>query len=213
MPPSQQPPAPPPFPIPPAKSENYDFILNPPKKKRAFFLLGVNSPKQRLLVIFSIGGAILIIFILFINIAFGGENDSAQLTSLAQSQAEIIRVSVIGITKATGDSAKNLAITTKLTMETDENLTLAQLKKLGHNVGSKQLALKMNPNTDQQLDVAAANNNFDQAFIQTTQNSLVNYRSEVKKIYNASTSKSEKQLLAASYDGAGILANENVQSN
>lgn len=207
---SSEPPAPPPMPLPASPSGHYDFILNPPSTKKKHLLPTSNSPKQRILIAVAFGGVMLIVLILVIGMLFGSKNNSATLIDLAAQQSEIIRVSDIGANKAKTPAAKNLAITTKLSLQTTQNQTLDHLKKLKNTVGTKELAQKKNTKTDQQLDAAAVNNKFDEIFIQIIRSSLSDYRTAVKKLYDTTSSKTEKQFLASSYNGAGILINEKL---
>ncbi|HLB66465.1 MAG TPA: hypothetical protein VJJ78_02645, partial [Candidatus Saccharimonadales bacterium] len=59
--------------------------------------------------------------------------------------------------------------------------------------------------TDQTLTTAGLNNTFDKTFTEIILSSLNDYRAEVKKLFSSTTNQTEKQLLAASYDGTGLL--------
>jgi len=72
------------------------------------------------------------------------------------------------------------------------------------------LSQKKNTKTDQQLEAAAVNNKFDETFVQIIQSSLTTYRTAVKKAFDTTKNKTEKQFLASSYNGTGILINEKL---
>ena len=198
-------PTPPPFPIPQGEHSNYDFIFNPPGKRKKSIIPSGNSPKQRLLIAIAGGGILLIVIILGVSMLFGGKNNADALLDIAQRQAEIIRVSELGFLKAKGSEARNLAITTKLTLQTSETQTLDRLKKLHKKANDKTLALKKNAQTDQNLTDASLNNKFDTTFIEIMRSSLSDYQKAVKELYDTTGSKTEKQILAASYDGVTLL--------
>jgi len=213
MPPNQY--SPPPSAGPPS---NYDFIFNPPQApKKRFGLPSGNSTGQRIAIV-SIGAFILLIlFIILSSVLTSGSKTSTQtFINIAEEQAEIIRVATIGTQQSRGSDSKNLAMTVLLSMETTQQQTLALLTKNHHKLGTKQLAVKRNPQTDQALTSANLNNNFDEAFTQQMQTSLSTYRTDVKAAYDASKSNSEKQILSNSYTGISVLLANlpgNSQSN
>lgn len=202
-------PTPPPF-IPNGKQNNYDFILNPPPKKKKSLIPKGETAKQRILIAAAGGGLLLIVIVLGISVLFGGKTNADALIDLAQRQTEIIRVSELGLQKAKAPEARNLAINSKLTVQTSTNLTLDRLKKLGQKASEKTLALKKNANTDQTLTDAGLNNKFDSTFVKTLRSLLTDYRLTVKKLYDTTSSQTEKQFLAASFDGVTLLINQKI---
>lgn len=199
--------------MPPEQSNhpsNYDFIMNPEKpKRRSLFPIG-GSSKQRLLMLVAGILALLIILVLFFSMFLGGQNNSDKLLSLAQEQTEVIRVSDIGVNKARESKAKNLAAATKLAVQTDHNATVERLKKLGKKAEAKTLSATKNTQTDQKLDTAAINSKFDETFVQTLQEMLVKYRTNVKSLYDSTGSSTEKQFLASSYDSTSLLLKQTL---
>ena len=205
-------PTPPPF-IPSGNKNNqnnYDFIFNPPAKKKKGLLPGSNTPKERLLMAAVGGGVLLIILLLVIGMLFSGKSSTEALLDIAQRQTEIIRVSDLGLKKAKTSDARNLAINTKLTVQTSANFTLDRLEKLGEKIKPKTLALKTNTQTDQVLTNAGLNNKFDSTFVETLRSILTEYRQAVKKLYDTTSSQTEKQILAASFEGVTLLINQKI---
>lgn len=208
--PSNIPPAPPPAPLPNGKSNEYDFILNSTSSPKGGFSskLGGSSTAQRLILV--VGGAVvmlLIVIVLFSVVFKGGGGTAAQLMDLAEQQNEIARVADIGVNKATSSATKNFAHTTKLSLLSDQQQTLALLKKIGRKVNVKLLGSKNNPVTDQQLDDATANNEFDTTFTKIITDELTSYRSSVQADYKSATGTNEKQLLQDSFNSVSILIN------
>ena len=198
-------PAPPPITPSGGQNNNYEFIMNPPGKAKKSLIPRGETAKQRLLIALAGGGVLLIVIILGISTLLGGKNNADSLLDIAQRQAEIIRVSELGYTKADSLVVRNLAITTKLTIQTSQKQTVERLNKLGVKVKDKDLALKKDSQTDQTLTTAGLNNTFDKTFTEIILSSLNDYRAEVKKLFSSTTNQTEKQLLAASYDGTGLL--------
>ncbi len=197
----------------PAGQNNYDFILNPEAKKKKTPLLAGNNPKQRILIIAAVGGVLLIVFFIFMSVVFGGKNSADSLLDLAQKQTEIIRVSDLGFRKAKSGVAKNLALNTKLTMQSSLNSTTERLAKLGTKPKPKTLALQKNIRTDQTLTTAGLNNKFDTTLVETIQKLLNDYRAALKTTYDASNSQADKQLLNSSYQAVSLLLEQKVVTN
>ena len=186
----------------------YDFITNPSKPPKKSLLPGGNSFKARLLIV-GIGITILLVVaIIVINIlgssSTGLKND---YLSLAQQQAELIRVSTIGIQKANDSDAKNLAILVQGSLSSEQPAILNLAKKAGVNTSAKSLALGQNTQTDKTLDAAAQTNQFDTVFIKTMQDGLKKYQQTLKKIYDATSDQKTKSTLSEDYINADLLIN------
>lgn len=162
-------------------------------------------------------GALILIMILFILIALvtsSGKSTTLTLTNIAEEQTELVRVSAVGMKNARGSDAKNLAITTNAALLTSQQDTITLLKKQGHKLGAKQLALKHSATTDTTLNTAQLNNAFDDAFLQVMQTQLKAYQANVKQAYDASKNKTEKAILASSYNGINtILGSQTAAAN
>lgn len=214
---TQQPPAPPPYSPPPEGGSNpYDFFLNNnPTPKKRLSVGGGKSVKQRILIIVGGGAFLLTIIIISFSLLFGGTDKStSQFISLAQQQTEIMRIADIGITKARDNSGKNLAINVKLSFTTAKLQTTDILKKHGAKVGEKELAAKKNSQNDQALEAAAVNNSFDVTFTKIIGESLAAYQADLKKTYDITTSKTEKQFLEGNYKSVGFLVGgQTAQTN
>jgi len=212
------PPAPPPAPLPTGNGHDpYDFIFssNQQPKRGLSTMLSGNSKKQR--VIIALFGSV--VFIIMATVAFSlitssGKSSTQALIELAQEQTELVRVTDTGVSKARSSAAKNLAITTRLSVHTSQLDTIALLKKSGHKLGVKQLGLKQSAQTDQQLSAAVTNNTFDEVFTELLHEQLVAYRASLQKIYKATTNKTKKQILQTSFNGVGLLiGDQTTQAN
>ena len=206
------PPAPPPAPMPGGGSQNpYDFILSGKSKQRPGF--GGGSVKQRLIIVAIGGGLLLIAAIILVSIISGGSKGGTEaLVNLAQQQTEIARVAAIGEDKASSSDTKNLAITTELSMQSSAGDTVALLKKSGHKIGDKTLALLQSSKTDDELNAAAANNTFDDTFTKLIQSELVSYRTSLQNAYRNATKTSEQQLLQTSFNSATVIIGDQTST-
>jgi hypothetical protein len=205
MQPSQQlPPAPPP--MTPGGQGQYDFILNNQPPKKSWF--SGNSMKQRILIVVGGGTALLVVFmVIFAVLGSSKQTNTQELVTITQQQSELIRISGIGVQKARSTTAKNLAITTQLSITSEQQALLATLKNQGRKLSSKDLALGKNSKNDTLLTQAEQNNRFDEAFVEEIQKELLDYQKNVKAAYQSATNTKVKQALQVQFKNASILAN------
>lgn len=206
MDPNLAPPAPPPMhPIAPERNP-YDFITQAPINNKKGFLPGGGSKKIRILVVvtgFFILAIVAAIIIGIINSGSKGPKDDYQ--TLVQQQTELIRISAIGMTKAQGADAKNLAITTNYSLTSQQAEIIKLAKKAGALTDEKHLAAGANSQTDTLLTNATQTNQFDTVFVKILQDSLKKYQATLKKIHNESTTSTTKTTIAKNYDNASVL--------
>ncbi len=191
----------------PSSPSDYDFILNHnPAPKRSIIPGAGSSLKQRILFVVIGGGVLLILIVLVASLLSGaGKEKGQRLLQIAQAQNELIRVSTLGVTKATSSNARALAITTQLSMETAQKDVLSQMQKQGQNTNPTTLAATKDSKTDDALAAAAQNNRYDETFLQIMHTSLTDYQNLLKTAFDESSSKSMQTLLNNEYLGAGLL--------
>lgn len=208
------PPAPPPVnPHTPANQDQaqpgsnpYAFIFEEKKKSKKSMLPKGNSAGQR--IILAVGGLCTLLLLVVLVIGLLGSKDAAnkvELESLAQQEAEIIRVAGIGLAKAHDPTTKNLAATTSSDLSSNQIALLAALKRNGIKVSAKDLAFAKNPDTDTALTEADQTNTFDSAFTQELTKELSAFRTKVQAAYNSTSSKSLSQALGQAYQETGVL--------
>ncbi len=189
------PPAPPPYqPVTPHHNP-YEFITNPgPPPKKSLLPKG-NSKMQRLII--AAAGATILLLIVLIFLSFlsrGSATLKADYLKLLQQQTELIRVSDIGLTKAKQPEAKNLAITAKLTLTSQQTETLKLAKSAGAETNTKFLVLGKNAQTDTQLTAAEQANQFDVTFVKTMLEGLQAYQKTLKSVHDASDATAKTTL-------------------
>lgn len=207
----------------PSGQNPYDFILNPPKAPKTSPLAklpgGSNPFVMRIALL--VGGAIVLMIIAAIVSSLLTKGSTANATALidiAQTQAELIRVSDQGVNNATQQSVKNLAITAKLSARTQQTQLINYLATQGTTVNAKQLTLKRNAQTDQKFTTAQQTGTFDTVFAQEMQTELQTYASSLKQLFNTATGENERSLLSTDYTQAQLLisqipSNDAIQSN
>jgi len=180
---------------------DYDFIMSTNHKPKKSLLPSGGSKQSRILIFVS--GVILLLIIatvVMVAISSSGKGQEETLLKAAQQQAELIRVSKIGIDKARDPATRNLAMTTNLSLQSDQSALLTHVK-----ASSKQLALGKNTKTDIALTSAEQSNKFDEVFTQTIHTELTAYQKTLKTAYDGSSSKKLKTTLAEEYAHTGIL--------
>lgn len=179
----------------------YDFITNPGKPPKKPLLPTGNSMQAR---IFIVLGGVLVLLIVGILVATlissSGKGQKETLLKAAQQQTELIRVSKTGIDNARSPAARNLAVTTNLTLQSDQKALLTHVK-----ASQKQLALSKDTKTDIALTTAEQSNKFDEVFTETIQSQLAAYQKTLKTAYDGTSSKSLKTSLSEQYTHAGTL--------
>ncbi len=138
-------------------------------------------------------------------ISNSGKGDTQALITAAKQQQELIRVAEIGINKAKTQDAKNIAITTKLALSSQQAEMQAAIKTAGLNP-KKVLTSSISTETDQALTAAEQNNRFDEEFLKVMSESLIAYQKSVKAAYDGATSKKLKAALTSQFNSANALA-------
>lgn len=221
----QQPyaPAPPPMPqpgpgVPPvapgtptAPAPSYDFIINPetPVKHAPLGGLGgpSGSPAIKLLVIVGLVFVAVIVLGVILRLAVGsgggGFNKTATLAVL-QDQTELIRVATVGSQNSTTQNNKNVSITTKLGLTSDQQALLQYASTQHYSPNSKSLGLKHSGSTDTTLTNAQSASTFDQAYVSVMQQDLQIYQRDLSAAYKNANAKT-KAVLQTDYEHAQLL--------
>ncbi len=187
----------------------YEFILNPQQhRKKRFSLGGGNLP---LIIGAIVGGAILLMIVIAAIASLLGGSGSANkdnLIGLAQTQHELIRVSNQGVVSATQQTTKNFAITIEYSMTTQQQGVTKLLSGEGVKLSSKDLVLKQNAVTDQQLAKAKTTSTFDEAFAKIMQSQLENYANTLKQLRDSASSKAERDLSSDYYQQTQFIISQ-----
>jgi hypothetical protein len=178
----------------------YEFILNPneaPKKKD----LGFKNNFVRTIV-FVVGGTILLMIaaVLVLNALAPKKISITDLTGLAQTQTELLRISRQASSDATQQTTRNLATTVEYTMLTHQKQTLEVITKNGGAVDGKILALKQNSSTDQKFRAAKSTSTFDTTYTEIIQTELDDYAVLLKNLSQVeAASTSERNRMSDYY--------------
>ncbi len=191
----------------------YDFITNPggQQQKKFKLLPSGNSKMSKILVIV---GALIIAIILFVIVSsILGSGDKAQkeqLKDVVYKQKELIRIADIGIQKSRSSEAKNIAMTTKITLTSEQGDLQGALTTLGVKSDAKTIG-GPDKKKDQILTTAEQANNFDAVFLEMIRADLISYAKATQIAYKNNTSKKTKSALEAQFNNAATLAGLNDQ--
>lgn len=192
----------------PSQGNPYDFIMNPGKPPKKALGLGSNNFVFTLVLI--IGGAVLFMILLavILNAVSGSSLSKSDLISLTQTENELSRVSQQAATTATQQTTKNLAVTIEFTMNTQQKHILQFLANNNVKVGAKDLKLKQNATTDQQLASARATSTFDLVFSQLIQDQLESYANNLKNLHSKAANKTESDITSDYYEQTQLLISQ-----
>lgn len=188
--------------------QQYDFITNHQEPKKSL-IPSVGSGKTQRIIFAVIAGLLFImVAVIIYSLIFGGSTNKDQLISVAGQQTELIRVSELGTKKSNGTDAKSLAASVQVSVTSDKNSLIEQMKKNGDKVSDKDLVGSKSSETDKKLTDAEQNGTFDTIFTSTMNSMLQKYQANLKVTFEATKSKATKQVLSNAYENAGVLVEQ-----
>jgi hypothetical protein len=193
--------------------EQYDFIMKSDgsRKPKSIGLPSTSSTPMRIAIL---GGGLVVLILafgIFTSILNRPKVSTAELISLAQTQAELARVAAIGGANGNSQALLNSAYTISLSVGSDNRQLLIYMTKSKIPMTAKTLVLKKNPQTDARLASALTTSTFDSTFSDIIQQQLVNYQKSLKAAYNANPGPNGQKLLAAEYKSATLLLTQAQQ--
>lgn len=147
---------------------------------------------------------LLIVVTVFALLFSGGGGNREQLVRLAQRHTEIIRIAEIGSEKSKGTEARNLAVTTRLSLQSSKSSLLEAVQKTG-KVGNEELSAGRDQEVDADLEAAERNNRFDEVFIEVLSGHLTEYRAELQSAFTDSSNKNSKKVYSDIFGQVGAL--------
>ncbi len=197
------------------KPEQYDFIVNYGKHSHSNKLIALDntSLKTRLLVT-GIGGFVLIviIWILVALLSSSTTSVSSPLTSIVKQQADIAQVSLAAGQTATEQPTQNFAITTDLSLLSEQNAFVTYLRSLGSKPSSNDLQATPNSKTEASLRAAQNAGVYDQTYIAIAQSQLTTYEHSLQQAFANTNNLKERQLLSSAYNQAQLLMQQSTQT-
>ncbi len=189
----------------------YEFITNSTNSpKKSLFSGGSKQGK-----IFLILGVLtlIVIALAFVASLAGGSVSKDDYAKLLQQQAEIIRISDLGLTGAKNKDAKNFVITTKETIQSQQVELTPLATAAGIKVNTKLLAQGINATSDKQLTDAQQLNKYDEVIVTILSDSLRQYQQTLEKIYAGTKAETTQTTLSDAYNAVDILTAKTAQSN
>lgn len=185
----------------------YQFIVDTDHTKKKPLIPAGSSKQTRILVVLA-GLFVLLIFgyVIMTLLSSASNAGKAEVLKVAQQQTEIIRISKIGLDRAQSTATKNLAMTTNLSLQSDQATLVSAAKASGATIATSELVLGKNAKTDTVLTTAEQSNKFDEVFTKTLQAQLTEYQKSLKIAYDKADNKKLKQTLSDQFTSAGLLA-------
>ncbi len=169
-------------------------------------LRNTNSFVGKILLI--VGGAVALVVVvgLIVTLIFSGKTNLGTVLKLVETQQEVVRVSGLATDTELGDTTvSGAAMNTKLAVTSQQQALVTYLTHHRQKVNAKDLALKKDPKTDQQINQAKATSTLDIVFAQVMRQELVSYAAELKTNYTNASSQTLRAILADDYNQTQLL--------
>ncbi len=187
----------------------YEFILNPEQPKKSKKVGGLGDSFIRTIIFVVAGVAVFfIIAAIVINALAPKKISDKDLIGLAQSQAEMIRISNQAASQATRQTTRNLATTVQYTMSTQQRQVLEVLGGMGVKLAKKELALKQDATTDQKFTTAKATSTYDQTYTEIIQAQLTSYASSLKALNDLAKTTQDRDRMSDYYQQTQLLISQ-----
>ncbi len=186
----------------------YDFFLDPqtPPKKKLVPTVGGMSGFTKLLIGAGLFVVILGITAIILSASRASKDASSTgLLAVAQSQQEIIRVNTNAAPTLQAPTLQNFASTAVPTLTTSQQGLITLASKAGTKIGTKELDLTKNAQTDKVFDAARAASTYDATFKSTMQGMLTDYEAKLQANYKQATKAVIKDALEKDYNSAKLL--------
>lgn len=194
----------------------YDFIMNPgaaPVKKP----LGLGSKNSFFVKIGLIaGGAIvfMIVAAIVINSLTADKTNTADLETLAATQTEIARVASKGTSGSSSTvTVRSFAVSTQLTMLTQQHATVNFLATKNIKMNTKKLSAAVNSQTDAKLQAASSSSTFDTVFVSVMKEQLAAYLSNLETYYKNATNSDVKAMIQTDFQQTQMLQQQLPSTN
>lgn len=183
----------------------YDFFMAPQKPQKSGLLGGGGLSGAKLyLVAAGIVGVLAVIGII-VAAAIGGQKQPSPLLGIVQTQQELIRVAALGSKSTKSTNLQNFAVTARVSLASEQQAALAQLKKQGISPKTKTLEATKNAKTDQALSAALAANTYDTTFASTMETELDDYQAKLENATALATTTAERALIQKQLGSAELL--------
>jgi len=187
------------------QSSNYDFILNPKKKKASINPLAGRPIKQQVIMI----GIVLIALLIMINIARGllaGKSDKDYYINIVQNQQQLIVLSENALdVNSLSTENRNYAITTLVSVRSDQVRTLRYLSKQKVKIKPAVLNSKVDLQANKNLAAAIPNDRYNKLFYEVSKEKMKNYQNSLVQTYKITENKGTKKVLSQYYDSSELL--------
>ena len=156
----------------------YDFIFGEGQNQKPGFSPKLTSVPKRYLI--AGAAAIIVILILVLALFTGGSGNSEPWVNAIGRAGEIARVSST-VAKQTNDiNTQALASTTEASLTSERQEIIAYVKQAGIELNAKEIEQYENSQTDKDLQAAAQENRFEEAYSAYLKNNLASYAAALK---------------------------------
>lgn len=200
-------PTPPPI-LSPQNNDPFAFMMDnkPAGKKPVWGGFNKSSLRQRIMIV--VGGVVILIILVSVGLSWLNRSRSAGLNDLvatAKKQSEIIRIAALGEKSSHDSRLVNLAITTRLSLVSQQTQLLVLIKARGSKLNSSSLAAIKNKSLEDSLASAAKNNSFDQNFETTLKDELGQYQTLLSTAFKLNSGPKTRAALQLAFKSSSDL--------
>jgi competence protein ComGC len=184
---------------------DYSFITDPQQSKPARKLPGSGSLLGKVVLI---AVAIILLLIIFsvVKGLVGGHSNVDDFVGVAQDQQEIIHLATNALEEPSLSTVnKDSALTSQLSLKSDQAATIKYLSSIHKKVKSKALDQKVNPSIDTQLSAAATASTYNQTYHDIMLAELNAYKGHLQAAYLRSKGPNGRTLLSKNFNDANLL--------
>lgn len=165
------------------------------------------GPRKGLLVLGAGGVLVFIVIIVILRSLVGTGGNADSLIIITEDQQELVHLAQnAGQEKSISGGNKNFAATVELAVGSSQTQLIDFLQNGGKKLNEKQLNLKVDPTTDDQLAAASAAGTYNTTFDQIMKSKLDEYAQDLQKAYQLNKGPNGRALLTDSYSQAKLMA-------
>ncbi len=180
------------------------MLKDQPPARRGLPLPSLNLPRPLKIVLWAVGGIVLLIIIVS---AFSGRSSGSTTAiagALARGQETLRVTALVQQLQLQDPQTQGLAATVSNSLTSDQIQLKNYLARNHDKVSPAQLAADTDSTTDASMQSASQNNGLDDAYVSYLRSSLGKYEQDLQNAYKLA-GPNGKRLLSADFDSAQTL--------
>lgn len=180
--------------MPPQQQNQYDFIMDNPKKSGGPSFL--RNSKSKIIVSVLFVSVVLIVVIVGFNIISSlGKTNNDDLVDLMARQLEISRISEIGISGSDSQTIKTKIATLNSIMKSDYREIRSYLTQIGYEIEPLKVRAHRDGSVDKALEESKVADQYDTTLLKYIEQETTAYKSALNSAINATTTPGREKTL------------------